>query len=42
MGVIKGHNVTLIAESSTTRTEWSLIDNGASNRMRKEQTNENQ
>jgi N-acetylglucosamine kinase-like BadF-type ATPase len=28
MGVIKGHNVTLIAESSTTRTEWSLIDNG--------------
>lgn len=28
MGVIKGQNITLIAESSTTRTEWSLIDNG--------------
>jgi N-acetylglucosamine kinase-like BadF-type ATPase len=28
MGAIKGHNITLIAESSTTRTEWSLIENG--------------
>ena len=28
MGVIKGQNITLVAESSTTRTEWSLIENG--------------
>lgn len=28
MGVVKGQNITLIAESSTTRTEWSLIENG--------------
>ena len=28
MGVIKGQNITLIAESSTTRTEWSLIEEG--------------
>ena len=28
MGAIKGQNITLIAESSTTRTEWSLIENG--------------
>ena len=28
MGVIKGQNITLIAESSTTRTEWSLIEDG--------------
>ena len=28
MGVIKGQNITLIAESSTTRTEWSLVEDG--------------
>ena len=28
MSVVKGQNITLIAESSTTRTEWSLIENG--------------
>jgi N-acetylglucosamine kinase-like BadF-type ATPase len=28
MGVIKGQNITLIAESSTTRTEWSLVEGG--------------
>jgi len=26
--MIKGQNITLIAESSTTRTEWSLVDGG--------------
>ena len=26
--MLKGQNITLIAESSTTRTEWSLIENG--------------
>ncbi len=26
--MIKGQNITLIAESSTTRTEWSLVDDG--------------
>lgn len=26
--MVKGQNITLIAESSTTRTEWSLIDGG--------------
>ena len=26
--IIKGHNVTLIADSSTTRTEWALIEDG--------------
>lgn len=28
MAAIKGQNITLIAESSTTRTEWSLVENG--------------
>lgn len=28
MPSVKGQNITLIAESSTTRTEWSLIENG--------------
>ena len=28
MVAIKGQNITLIAESSTTRTEWSLVENG--------------
>ena len=26
--MVKGQNITLIAESSTTRTEWSLVDDG--------------
>jgi len=28
MAIQKGQNITLIAESSTTRTEWSLVENG--------------
>ena len=28
MSTIKGQDITLIAESSTTRTQWSLIANG--------------
>ena len=28
MAILRGQNITLIAESSTTRTEWSLVENG--------------